>query len=97
MIKLLSGTLCVMFLISSTNLSADSFRCGRVLVKAGESSNTLIKKCGNPVRKFSAKETITDHGHQQRVGVSNWVYERRGKKDMIVSVRGGSVVKIQVD
>ena len=85
------------FILVSGNVFADSFRCGRTLIKQGESSNALIKKCGNPVRKFSSKEMINDHGHQKRVGVSNWVYERRGKKDMIVSVQGGSVVKIQVD
>lgn len=89
--------LCAAFLLFSTSVSAASFRCGRALVKVGESSNALIKKCGSPLRKFSSKETINHHGHQSLVGVSNWVYERRGKKDMIVSVSGGTVKKIQVD
>jgi hypothetical protein len=77
--------------------SADSFRCGRTLVKANESSNALIKKCGEPVRKYSSKEIVSENGHHSKVGVSNWVYERRGKKDMIVSVRNGTVTNIQVD
>ena len=89
--------LCVLFILVSGNAFAESFRCGRTLVTPGESSNALIKKCGNPVRRYSSRETVTDHGHQKSVGVSNWVYERRGKKDMIVSIQGGSVVKIQVD
>jgi len=89
--------LIILFTLISGNLFADSFRCGRMIIKQGESSNALIKKCGMPVRKFSSKELINDHGHRKRVGVSNWVYERRGKKDMIVSVQGGSVVKIHVD
>jgi hypothetical protein len=76
---------------------ADSFRCGRKVVKLGESSNALIKKCGAPTSKYSSKEMINDHGSQQRVGVSNWVYQRRGKRDMIVSVRSGTVMKLQVD
>jgi len=76
---------------------ANSFRCGRSLVKPGESSNALIKKCGDPVRKYSSKETVYEQGHQSIVGVSNWVYARKGKKDMIVSVRSGAVIKIQVD
>ena len=81
----------------SSQVNAGSFRCGRKLVKLGESSNALVKKCGSPVRKYSGKETVSDQGRQLRVGVSNWVYERRGKKDMIVSVRSGTVIKIHVD
>ncbi len=76
---------------------SDSFRCGRTLVKANESTNALIKKCGKPVRKYSSKETVSQNGRQSRVGVSNWVYERRGKKDMIVSIRSGTVMKLQLD
>ena len=85
------------FIFYSINLSADSFRCGRTIVKVDESTNALIKKCGNPVRKYSSKEITTYQGSQKRVGVSNWVYERRGKKDMIVSVHEGTVIKIEVD
>jgi len=80
-----------------TNASADSFRCGRSLVKIGESNNALIKKCGEPVRTYNSKEKLVDQGYSSVVSVSNWVYERRGKKDMIVSIRSGAVVKIEVD
>jgi hypothetical protein len=89
--------LLIIFASFSISASADSFRCGRTLVKVDESTNALIKKCGKPVRKYSSKETINDHGYQKSIGVSNWVYERRGKKDMIVSIYSGTVVKIQVD
>ena len=77
--------------------TADSFRCGRKLIKQGDSGSELIKKCGKPARKFSSKETITEQGRQSKVSVSNWVYERRGKKDMIVSIYDGKVIKIKVD
>ena len=89
--------LCAFFIAISSNTPADSFRCGRSLVKLGESSNALIKKCGDPLRKYSSKETVYEHGRQSTVGVSNWVYARKGKNDMIVSVRSGAVIKIQVD
>ena len=92
--KLLLFTIFI-FVFSST--SADSFRCGRTIVKGGESSTALTKKCGQPIRKFSSKETITENGRRSRVSVSNWVYERSGKKDMIVSVHSGTVIKIKVD
>ena len=89
--------LLLMFTLVSVDVSADSFRCGRKVIKSGESTNALIKKCGHPVRKYSGKETVTDQGRSLLVGVSNWVYERNGKKDMIVTVRSGAIVKMQVD
>lgn len=79
------------------NLAADSFRCGRKIVKTGESSNALIKKCGQPVRKLKSNEQVKLDGQQKRTAVSNWVYERRNKKDMIVSVKNGTVVRLEID
>jgi len=49
------------------------------------------------VRKYTSKENINDHGRQVRTGVSNWVFPRKGGKDMIVSVYSGAVVKMQID
>ena len=89
--------LLTIFALVYSDVNADSFRCGRKLVKLGESSNALIKKCGDPLRKYSSKETVYERGRQSTVGVSNWVYARKGKNDMIVSVRSGAVIKIQVD
>ena len=84
-------------LIFSSSLAADSFRCGRKVIKQGDSGSELVKKCGKPVRKFSSKEAISERGRQSKVSVSNWVYERNRKKDIVVSVRSGTVIKIRVD
>ena len=85
------------FILLSGSVVADSIRCGRKIVKTGDSSNTLIKKCGKPLSKFSSKEKINDGGNRSNTSVSNWVYTRGGNKDVIVSVRGGAVVKIRVE
>lgn len=84
-------------LVFTHSVAADSFRCGRKVIKQGDSSSELVKKCGKPVRKFSSKETITEMGRRSKVPVSNWVYERSRKKDMVVSVRSGTVIKIRLD
>ena len=84
-------------LLFASDSFAGSIRCGRKIVKRGDSGNTLIKKCGNPVRKYSSKETVNENGRQSNATVSNWVYQRNGKKDMVVSVRNGAVIKIQVE
>lgn len=89
--------LLAVFILFSASVAADSIRCGRKIVKTGDSSNTLIKKCGKPVRKFSSKEKINVGGNRSNTSVSNWVYTRGGNKDMIVSVRSGAVIKIQVE
>jgi len=81
----------------SPDLYADSFRCGRKVVKTGDTVNTLTSKCGKPQRKFSSKTTISENGRQSKVAVSNWVYHRTRKKDVIVSVRSGVVVELQVE
>lgn len=92
-----SLTLLLTVILFSSTTAADSFRCGRKLVKQGDSSSTLVKKCGKPASKFSSRESINDHGRHSMVTVSNWVYERNGKKDMIVSVRSGNIVKVELD
>ena len=89
--------LMVCCMLCSGAVAADSLRCGGKLVRAGESSNALVKKCGQPARKYSAREVVSENGRQQAVSVSNWVYPRRGKKDMIASVRSGTVVRLRVD
>ena len=81
----------------SATSSADSLRCGRSLVKTGDSTNVLLNRCGAPLRKYSGKAILTTNHRPARVSVSNWVYRRPGKKDMIVSVREGAVVNIAVD
>jgi hypothetical protein len=67
-------------MIFSDYVAAGSFRCGRKIVKEGDSGSELVRKCGKPVRKFSSKETISEKDRQSKVSVSNWVYERNRKK-----------------
>ena len=76
---------------------ADSFRCSGKLVRAGDSSNALVRKCGQPARKYDARAKAQEGGRHREISVSNWVYERRGKRDMIASVRHGKVIQIRVD
>ncbi len=80
-----------------TNVYADSIRCGRAVVKVGDSTNTLLKKCGKPSDRFSSRAAINDNGRQRQSSVSNWVYHRVGQKDRVVSVYAGKVMKIGLD
>jgi hypothetical protein len=89
--------LSIMLLLFTINTHASSMRCKGALVTAGDSSNALLKKCGQPVRKYNSRTQVKEKGKRSQVAVSNWVYERRGRKDMIASVRNGTVIRIQVD
>ena len=87
----------VLLLIYSVTVSAGSIRCRGALVKIGDSSNQLIKKCGQPSSKFSSKASIREQGRERNVSVSNWVYRQTGKKEKVVSVYAGVVLKIGTD
>jgi hypothetical protein len=50
-----------------------------------------------PVRKYSSKTETWVDGSRKRVSVSNWVYARRGKRDMIIAVHQGTIIKLSVD
>lgn len=90
----LPGMLVVCF---STSIYADSIRCGRAVVKVGDSTNMLVKKCGRPSDKFSSRIQVSDNGRQRQTSVSNWVYRRAGQKDRVVSIYAGAVIKIGLD
>ena len=49
--------LTLLFLLS-TDLSANSMRCGNKVVKTGDSGNQLIKKCGNPKENTVVKNLL---------------------------------------
>lgn len=87
----------LILLVVSASVHADSIRCRGALVKVGDSSNQLLKKCGDPASKFSSKVTIRENGRERQASVSNWVYRRSGKKDRVVSVQAGAVLKISSD
>jgi len=76
---------------------AASFRCGTRIVVTGDPVSRLVKSCGQPALKYKSRELLGSRGSGKSTSVTNWVYERGRKKDMIVSVFGGKVVKIAVE
>jgi len=87
----------VIFTLLSCSASADSFRCKGKLVKSGDTVNALMKKCGDPQRTFQTSETINNRGRIYETYVTHYVYERKGQKDMIITVRDNVVTTIQTD
>lgn len=74
---------------------AEGFRCGTRLVLTGDPVSRLTRACGPPDQTIKARVATGKRGALRETNVTQWIYSRRGKPDMIVSVRGGKVVKIQ--
>ncbi len=87
----------LILLVFSAQLEAGSFRCGTRLVKTGDSINRLIEACGKPALKYKAKESVRSAGSRKTTAVTNWIYPRGSKKNMVVSIQSGKVVKIATD
>lgn len=92
----INAILAVLLLASSQAQSA-SFRCGTRIVIIGDSVSRLVRSCGKPELKYKARETIREDGRRQTTGVTHWVYDRGRRKSMVVSVRSGKVVKIELE
>ena len=95
--KIIHLSLILLLSLSILDVHAGSFRCGTRLVKTGDSINRLIDACGNPSLKYKAKESVRSSGSRKMTGVTNWIYERGSKKNMVVSIHSGKVVKIATD
>ena len=87
----------VIFTLLSCSASADSFRCKGKIVKSGDTVNALLKKCGDADRTFQTVQTVNNQGYVSQIYITHYVYERSGKKDMIVTVRDNVVTKISPD
>ena len=62
------GILFILVLFYSGTLFADSMRCGRQVVKDGDSVNTLTKKCGKPRARYKKYEEANNQGRKNNKG-----------------------------
>lgn len=86
--------LLIFLLATSIDATADSFRCGTRLVLTGDPVTRLTRACGQPERTYKGRAHIGNRGNTRPTSVTQWVYRRSGKREMIVSVKDGIVVKI---
>lgn len=77
-------------------LAADSMRCGRELVRTGDSPAVLLESCGEPIyRGRGYAEVDTDRG-KTRVKVERWHYKRDARSlERIVLVYQGEIVGME--
>jgi len=79
------------------SLSADSYRCGRKLIRTGDSRRDLVRVCGEPGYKDRGYAKIKIEGALQKTRVERWYY-RKSKRSLerVVLIYRGVVAGIKV-
>lgn len=69
---------------------ADSFRCGRKLIRTGDSSGELIRLCGEPYHKDRGRARLDIDGINRNVSIERWHYKKssRSLEHIIVAHHG---------
>ena len=76
---------------------ADSYRCGRKLIRSGDTTADVLRVCGEPVAKDRGRADVRDGGVTRNVAVQRWHYRQSGRSlPRIVKIWRGRVVSIEV-
>jgi len=74
---------------------ADSFRCGRKVVRTGDSPGDLLRSCGEPRYKDRGYENIRVQGSQKKARVERWYYKKSSRRlEQIVVIYKGRIIAI---
>jgi hypothetical protein len=75
--------------------SADSFRCGRKVIRTGDSPGDLLQRCGEPRYKDRGYENTRAQGSQKNVRVERWYYKKNSRAlEQIVVIHKGRIIAI---
>jgi hypothetical protein len=75
--------------------TADSFRCGRKIIRTGDSPGDLLQRCGEPRYKDRGYENTRAQGNQKKVRVERWYYKRSSRAlEQIVVIHKGRIIAI---
>lgn len=78
-------------------LNADSFRCGRKVVRTGDSSALLLQQCGEPRFKDRAYEEVRLKDGRKNVRVERWHYKKSARSfSRAVLIYRGNIVGIEI-
>jgi hypothetical protein len=76
---------------------ADSYRCGRKLIRTGDSAAEVLRVCGAPGYKDRGQETLRLDGAEKSANVERWYYKQsRRSLEHVVLLHKGRVVAVEV-
>lgn len=89
-------TTCALLAMIQTAL-ADSLRCGRKVIRSGDSPASLVRYCGEPSYRGKGYADVDTGDGQRQVKVEQWHY-KLGERSLehIVYVYRGKVVGVEV-
>jgi hypothetical protein len=83
--------------VAAAETAADSYRCGRKLIRSGDSAANVLRVCGAPQHKDSGREELWYQGTRQSLSVQRWYYRKsRRSLQHVVLLHKGKVVAIDV-
>ena len=87
----------IVVLLTSQLAIADSFRCGRKVIRSGDSPATLMRYCGEPSYRGRGYADVDTGDGQRQVKVEQWHY-KLGERSLehIVYVYRGRIVGVEV-
>lgn len=75
---------------------ADSMRCGRKVIRNGDSPATLLKHCGEPIWRGKADADVSTPEGRRHVRVEQWHYKPSERSlERIVLIYRGEVVAVE--
>ena len=76
---------------------ADSFRCGKQLIRTGDTETQVLARCGEPQSRDAVKREYWVNGLLQKVQLQRWHYHPAGGKlPREVLIYQGAVVGISL-
>jgi hypothetical protein len=83
-------------LLLTASIEADSFRCGRKVVRSGDAQSVLQSACGEPQRRDSGQEELWTGASQKTVKMQRWYYKASGRKlERVVLLYQGKIVGVR--
>ena len=80
------------------NSAADSYRCGRKLVRSGDSKAQLLRLCGEPRFRDRGVETVKVDGSRQKARVERWYYRKSSRSlGRVILIYRGRIAGIEVE
>lgn len=87
--------LLALYLCAGADVAADSYRCGRKLIRTGDSSADVLRVCGEPGHKDRAAEVMQVNGSRKSISVERWYYKKsRRSLTRVVFIHQGKVIAI---
>ena len=84
-------------ILLANDVAADSYRCGRKVVRTGDSVSRLLHVCGEPRLRSKGRGEIDVQGVRKQASVQRWHYKKSSRSlEHIVLIHDGKIAAIEV-